>query len=1543
MSLEIVNLKRKRPSELVCLFCDSPGQLVSEPKPETFLTIKRAAERRKDEVSVKFARLYDPECSLQSISWHRNCMASYVSEAKVRRREIALYKEEQSAECSVGSNTAVSSRDARKSLRTSGNTAQNLVCLICGQKSKNKIKTLHTCSELSAAQNIFNTAHAKQDNVFTAISTCQMPQDLLAREVKYHKSCYRDYIWVPRQSQNKRGRPSSNIPQEILQASFEKLMDEVKDKFSTSSFELSYLATRIAEITELENASVDNRTVKTLLIDKYGEKVLFSHPFDRTKSAMVFLTDIPLADVVERVRQLDDNKIKMCAKLLRDEAVAAKLLPDEYLCDETLIENTINKTELPPAWMTFLQKLFSAKNQKLEGSCLRRAKSIFSDIVYCITEKKTPKHVALAESVHHLSRSKHLITILNKLGHSISYQALKDLDTEITRAIINEDENKKVIVPKNIVQNPSLYLHGAVDNNDFNEETLSGKNTTHVTAMVVYQEQDSSQNEISLKHRRTAVEDFCDLKTLNCQEIYHCEITKAKPMSISNYVETTGLLDTQNSPNINILWVLCRLHYDEDNKNFVRPSTNAVPGWTPFQQLLSSENLPMSTVGYCPIIPHPPTSRDVVYTSMKNFIDLSRSLQKETAVLSCDMAIYLIAKQIQLSCQHFPDLVLRVGSFHLQKNFLRCLGQFIEGSGLDRILVEAEIYGDNTLASILNGVQYNRGIRAHKLLYEALRCLQFTEYINQNEFPDGDAINPCLQELRETIVDRDHKSLLEKYQQHENVIDVFLSQFSVFLQDMCQESETFKFYNDYCEMVEILLNSIKADRESDFDLHLQTTRQMLSYFFSMNHTNYVRGVSLYLQDMIQCPKDIVDDFRRGMLSVKRSMGKFNSVGCDLALEQSQNRSSAVTGGLIGITQNKEAMQQWILLYPFKNSIHSTLLSYLGMQTDATGDIDSRVHTEWSESRIARDEKDIQNLISILNDFNPFKSNGENNVLYNIHTGALADKDTSECLLNIKESGERLIKDFDKARFELKQKSVFDTITRNKFLNFNFQPTKSKVTSSNKQYQDTKDVTDVQQSFMLASQRDFDLKELASHEILDYPKYIFDKHGFYRKSQKSSLALEIEKNSNCTSQDIVHSNINPKIYLVDGMALVYQIQLNKFSTFGDFAAAFFKKVTAFLSQTSVTRIDVVFDRYDDISIKFVESKLRSKGRNTKQVMITSPLAKIPADCKDFFTSTENKLQLVKFLCKYAPTYAEVSENSELYICGGFDDPTKCYKLQGGNFTEVTNLKSNHLEADCRIFCHIFQGVKQNTETEIIILSPDTDIFVLGIYFWHKLEKLGCRGLWFEGSRKKNRFLGCHLAAQSLGENVCNVLPALHSLTGCDTTSRVGTKKQMLSAAKLNFVQNALLTLGDGLLSRQQFQDLEKVCTYLISKHQTTADELRHKLICQNIGFALNLSRVICTSDALYLHCLRASAQTYLWKYSSEPMFEPIDFLKFGYELREGNLYPKQMSKNALPISLINPCKCKTNCRTMSCSCRKQNVNCISLCKCVNNDCKNLKQS
>lgn len=55
-------------------------------------------------------------------------------------------------------------------------------------------------------------------------------------------------------------------------------------------------------------------------------------------------------------------------------------------------------------------------------------------------------------------------------------------------------------------------------------------------------------------------------------------------------------------------------------------------------------------------------------------------------------------------------------------------------------------------------------------------------------------------------------------------------------------------------------------------------------------------------------------------------------------------------------------------------------------------------------------------------------------------------------------------------------------------------------------------------------------------------------------------------------------------------------------------------------------------------------------------------KKPADCKDFVSSTQNNLPLIRNLSTNVSKYAQVRKGCEIYVCGGFDDPTKCFKLQ-----------------------------------------------------------------------------------------------------------------------------------------------------------------------------------------------------------------------------------------------------------------------------------------
>ena len=49
-----------------------------------------------------------------------------------------------------------------------------------------------------------------------------------------------------------------------------------------------------------------------------------------------------------------------------------------------------------------------------------------------------------------------------------------------------------------------------------------------------------------------------------------------------------------------------------------------------------------------------------------------------------------------------------------------CIGHIMDGSGLSEILIESALYGTSAVGQICRGKSYNRGMRAHKLMIEAL-------------------------------------------------------------------------------------------------------------------------------------------------------------------------------------------------------------------------------------------------------------------------------------------------------------------------------------------------------------------------------------------------------------------------------------------------------------------------------------------------------------------------------------------------------------------------------------------------------------------------------------------------------------------------------------------------------------------------------------------------------------------------------------------------------------------------------------------------------
>ena len=64
--------------------------------------------------------------------------------------------------------------------------------------------------------------------------------------------------------------------------------------------------------------------------------------------------------------------------------------------------------------------------------------AVAQGIIYMTSSKscKTPKHIALAIAIKHLTGSKMVINVLNKLDHCICYDNVMRIQTAIAKAII---------------------------------------------------------------------------------------------------------------------------------------------------------------------------------------------------------------------------------------------------------------------------------------------------------------------------------------------------------------------------------------------------------------------------------------------------------------------------------------------------------------------------------------------------------------------------------------------------------------------------------------------------------------------------------------------------------------------------------------------------------------------------------------------------------------------------------------------------------------------------------------------------------------------------------------------------------------------------------------------------------------------------------------------------------------------------------------------------------------------------------------------------
>ena len=166
---------------------------------------------------------------------------------------------------------------------------------------------------------------------------------------------------------------------------------------------------------------------------------------------------------------------------------------------------------------------------------------------------------------------------------------------------------------------------------------------------------------------------------------------------------------------------------------------------------------------------------------------------------------------------------------------------------------------------------------------------------------------------------------------------------------------------------------------------------------------------------------------------------------------------------------------------------------------------------------------------------------------------------------------------------------------------------------------------------------------------------------------------------------------------------------------------------------------------------------------------------PVEMDRFWASSENKVGFQKILI----TWIIENYNLEkpLFLGGSnVDDLTTFLKLHNGIVQSLQLLKCDHEEADDRIMYHVNHAVTIDNFTRVVVASADTDFFVYPMYHFNRWKQLNLNELWVLGGQgATRRAILVHDFVAAIDQRVVDVLPAMYSLTGSDTTSKAGTKK------------------------------------------------------------------------------------------------------------------------------------------------------------------------
>ena len=1337
----------------------------------------------------------------------------------------------------------------------------------------------------------------------------EFSQDLHASDALYHQQCnvnFRTGKDVPKAfqtlegsiSKKSRGRPVDSTRNDafLKVASY---LEENDDEQIT----INDLVTKMREYCGDECYIPVH--LKQKILEYFGKEVLITE-INGKANVVTFRSAASsvLHKFYEQPKHHDSHKeqlriIETAATLIKNEIKSMNATKTTYPTSEEIQSLEINLSYVPEGLQLFLKKIFVEKNPE------RKVASIGQAIIQAARPRVliAPLQIGIGVQMHHHFGSKFLIDSLNSHGFSSSYSEVKRFEKSAAGCL-----GKEV--------SPLLdgqFSQFVADNVDHNTRTLDGMSTFHGMGIIqAITPGDSRSYTIPRINRRAA-----DLALQGRIKIHFYKSNVV--CNFFTYHKLPELEVKDKDWKINLLWKI------------VWPLKTCRPGWSGMMQAVHvGEHPGKASIKFLPMIDMNPSDMSCVYSTMMYVCEEAKR-QGCTPILTFDQPLWWKAIMIQSNEPEgsvLKNIILRLGTFHMQMSFLGCIGYLMGGSGLQEAL--EVVYGANTVTHILGGKAYSRAVRGHFLMDSALNAIIVSKAFGIDPHVSEEQNEPLAAEVFQDQTDgSDNMQIDDTPSQSFEVLSSMeipseeeqeshmKSDFNGFpfdssklvhlydsligkeitVESACQEeiiddindklvqvidslkvARTSRLWIQYMEMIDILRKSLKAERTGDWKLHLASVCEMLPYFAAAGHNLYAKSAYLYLQLMLELQTmfpDIYEKFIAGFHVIRRSNRYWAGLSSDLVIEQVLMKNVKSTGGLTRGTGMGEAQRvSWLLSMPACTKINSAMQEFAGTAYET-----SEQHKDVLLARVKRDEKDTRALLLFLQERDPFASDTS---LRSIATGIVADSIVNAD--RAKEVGDMIL-----AKMVEKNPADFTFKKKDQAV---AQSTKSTVKMQGESIQ-----VDPQLLFqrLVAAARGMfeDPSVIFQYELCSYPSAIFESSVLLRAAKKASLGEAMWNLGEC-GFDGTLGNVK---YVLDGGSLLQRVPWPRGASFD----AICKIYTDYVRKKYLD-VTVVFDGYEEgPSTKDNTHIRRYGGRVGPEVRFNGEM--ILQSRKDqFLANGINKQRFINHL------------SEKLNQVG-------CSTVQANG------------DADLLI---VQTAVSCTASKPTVVIGEDTELLVL-LCFHGDMD--GC-DLYFhsevKSTGKKQRIWDIKSTKNRLGLDTCKLLPVVHAISGCDTTSRlfgVGKSNALKRLTNDRFTRQARIFLDENATKDDVIQAGENAL--LVLYNGNTGEGFHEKVSSK--ASAVELHQLPPTSNAAKFHSLRVYVHVQNW-IGNDSRHNPEDW---GWTNKNGKLFPITTSLPAAPAKLLEvvKCSCKASCDTR-CTCQKNNLQCSTACgECHGTSCSN----